>query len=232
MDLYGLDRNASYLDMACRIADAVLQQKTSEAGILLESCDPSDCGADGEQFKGVFVRYLGYLAEALPDSYEAQRRRYIAFVSKNAESVWSCSRGADGQVRESWMCLASPADTTTHASGLDSLNADLLLNGASAAYLQVGFGNCAPNRPQWYGLSISFRDCRGACSDSEHCIGFDWDRGGEQHCRIRFAINAEAASAPAGFSFESGDEGDDIYCAGGSASAICYKRAISSGVLV
>jgi predicted alpha-1,6-mannanase (GH76 family) len=54
------DHNPSVLSMANTIARATLSNLTDSQGILHDSCEPR-CGADGTQFKGIFVRNLRVL---------------------------------------------------------------------------------------------------------------------------------------------------------------------------
>jgi hypothetical protein len=124
LHLYQVDSSELYLDAACSIADATLVGKVTD-GVLRESCEPG-CNHDGRQFKGIFVRYLAYLADALPDSRADQKARYAAFVALNAATAWE-HRNAAGQFTESWGEVASVADAISHSSGLDLMNADLLL---------------------------------------------------------------------------------------------------------
>jgi len=52
-----LRRNPAFLMVARQIADSALQELTDKNGILHDPCEPN-CGADGSQFKGIFVRNL------------------------------------------------------------------------------------------------------------------------------------------------------------------------------
>ena len=71
----------SYLEMAERIALAAIQKLRDEEGILHEPGEPN-LGADGPQFKGIFVRNLRVLQAARP------RVAFGEFIEWNAESVW------------------------------------------------------------------------------------------------------------------------------------------------
>ena len=87
------------------------------AGILRESCEPDNCGADGTQFsssllthslthihltdyshaEGIYSRYLGYLVASnalLP----LDQTKFANFLTKNANWVWGNNRNSE-QVR-------------------------------------------------------------------------------------------------------------------------------------
>ena len=53
--LYKANGDSSRLPEARRIAEAALSNLTDTQGILHDSCEPK-CGADGTQFKGIFVQ--------------------------------------------------------------------------------------------------------------------------------------------------------------------------------
>jgi len=124
LHLYKVSNDTQYLDAACQIADATLLHKV-DSGILQESCEPG-CNHDGRQFKGIFIRHLAYISKELPESHKEQRAKYTAFVEANAAAAWS-HRNAAGQFTESWQETAKLADGISHSSGLDVMNANLLL---------------------------------------------------------------------------------------------------------
>lgn len=59
--------DSEYLSEATSIAEAAIAA-LSEDGILHESCEPNDCGADGSQFKGERIhtayRNIGWVDKA------------------------------------------------------------------------------------------------------------------------------------------------------------------------
>ncbi|EHL02698.1 putative mannan endo-1,6-alpha-mannosidase [Glarea lozoyensis 74030] len=73
--------NPSLLDTAATIATAAIKALSDEDGILHDVCEPN-CGADGAQFKGVFMRNLRLLQNEAPDD-EIEK-----FIGANAASIW------------------------------------------------------------------------------------------------------------------------------------------------
>ncbi|KAG7134107.1 putative mannan endo-1 like protein [Verticillium longisporum] len=74
--------DANLLSDAAIIAKAAIKELSDDKGILHDTCEPN-CGADGEQFKGIFVRNLHYLHKAAPDA------AYRKFILNNADSNWA-----------------------------------------------------------------------------------------------------------------------------------------------
>lgn len=71
-----------YLKKAELIADAAIKNLSySDSGILKEFQEPNDLGADGIQFKGIFMRHLGFLYKV------SKKMEYKAFILKNADSI-------------------------------------------------------------------------------------------------------------------------------------------------
>ena len=102
-------------DTAQAIALAAIDRLT-ENGVLHDRCEPN-CGADGVQFKGIFVRNLAALNSVFPDT------RYVGFTTVNASSIWNADQGPDyqfGQVWSSW--LDDPVgDAARQSCALDAL---------------------------------------------------------------------------------------------------------------
>lgn len=119
VDLYKSTNDRALLKQAEAIADAAIQQLAPN-GVLREACEP-DCGDDGPQFKGIFVRYLSYLYQTLP------KPAYKAFIERNAAAVWQ-SRNGDNHFGLSWAGPFDRADAARQASALDALNAAIAVN--------------------------------------------------------------------------------------------------------
>lgn len=79
-EMYLLTKDQKYLDKATSIADATITKMVNENGILKERYEPK-LGADGIQFKGIFLRHLGFLNSVAP------KESYKEFIIKNANSI-------------------------------------------------------------------------------------------------------------------------------------------------
>jgi predicted alpha-1,6-mannanase (GH76 family) len=99
---------------ASAIATAAITRLADSKGILHDPCEPK-CGADGPQFKGIFVRNLTRLYELNPDS------AYRSFVDINADSIWSQGRGAGYKFGVVWSGPFDQADAATQSSALDAI---------------------------------------------------------------------------------------------------------------
>ena len=105
----------TYLEPAISIATATMKTMSGTDGILREPCEPN-CGDNGSQFKGIFMRNLQYLQEASP-SFE-----FESFIQANAMSIWESNRGDDDMLGLMW---AGPYDNAgnaaTQSSALEAL---------------------------------------------------------------------------------------------------------------
>ena len=117
VDLYRATEDEALLEQATAIADAATARLITPEGILREPCEPSSCGADGTQFKGIFMRHLAYLhAETETDAYGD-------FILRNANSIWANNRNEDNQLGLMWAGPFDAADASRQSSALDALNA-------------------------------------------------------------------------------------------------------------
>ena len=109
------------IPMAHRIALAAIAHLTDSNGILHDPCEPN-CGPDGGQFKGVFMRNLQMLGQASPVG------TFQAIIEKNADSIWEHDRnGSTLSVIWSGPFIA-PANASTQSSALDCLVAAAVLS--------------------------------------------------------------------------------------------------------
>ncbi len=88
VELYQQSQDPSLPKVAQDIALATMKRLSDANGILHDRCEPN-CGADGVQFKGIFLRNLTALNDGFPDE------RYIQFAHANAGSIWNQDRGPD-----------------------------------------------------------------------------------------------------------------------------------------
>ncbi|KAL1612261.1 hypothetical protein SLS60_000485 [Paraconiothyrium brasiliense] len=104
----------SYIDTAHSIANAAIAT-LAPSGILKDSCEPN-CGPDGSQFKGIFIRNLLILHKASP------RDSYKDFFKRNAISIWDHDRNKRNELSISWGGpFVSPANASTQSSAMDCL---------------------------------------------------------------------------------------------------------------
>nr|WP_225955516.1 glycoside hydrolase family 76 protein [Kibdelosporangium phytohabitans] len=117
-DLADITHDRRHLDTAHRIATAATRTVIYPNGILREPCEwDNGCGADGPQFKGIFMRNLSYL------HHESPRWHYADFIRLNAKSIWHNNRDAADQLGLKWTGPLDAADAARQSSAQDALNA-------------------------------------------------------------------------------------------------------------
>ncbi|KAK8010534.1 glycosyl hydrolase [Apiospora arundinis] len=113
-ELYKATGDESLLTAANGIAVAAMK-KLSRNGTLYEGCEPN-CGADGAQFKGVFIRNLMYLHQVAPMS------EYRDYILHNADTIWAKDRNVTtNQLGVTWTGPFTTSDAGAHSSALDAL---------------------------------------------------------------------------------------------------------------
>ncbi len=106
--------SAALLTQATTIADAVIAHQTDGSEVLHDPCEP-DCGDDGVQFKGVFLRNLAALQAATPkDSYRQ-------FAEANAQSIWQHAQGPHYQLDQVWSGPFRMGNAAIQTSALDAM---------------------------------------------------------------------------------------------------------------
>lgn len=112
----------SFLVRAQAIADAALAALTDHNGVLHEPNEPN-LGADGPQFKGIFMRNLCEL-------YTATRKPvYRDAAIANADAVWESSRNDANAFGGIWTGPFDLADASRQSAALDALNAAISFDG-------------------------------------------------------------------------------------------------------
>jgi len=107
--------NPTYLTTANSIATAAIAALSDSNGILHDPCEPN-CGNDGPQFKGVFMRNLQVLQRAAPDP------AYKNLIDRNADSIWKNARSEKGNLLGVvWSGPFDAATASTQSSALDAL---------------------------------------------------------------------------------------------------------------
>ncbi len=115
--------DTSYLSEAAAIAKAAIKLLSDSNGIIREvdKCEPN-CGNDGSQFKGIFVRNLHYLHQAAPQDV------FRTAIRKNADSIWAQDRNDKNQLGIKWTGppdLGGGPNASTHSSAMDVIVAAL-----------------------------------------------------------------------------------------------------------
>ncbi|KAK4466875.1 hypothetical protein QBC42DRAFT_41966 [Cladorrhinum samala] len=119
VEMHRATGNKTFLDEALKIAEAAIKKLQDEDGIIREvdRCEP-DCGKDGPQFKGIFVRNLKYLYAWV------ERDVLKEAVRKNADSIWSKNRNDQNQLGISWGGPPEAGEgptAATHSGAMDVL---------------------------------------------------------------------------------------------------------------
>jgi predicted alpha-1,6-mannanase (GH76 family) len=114
VELAVADHDANLRVAAQKIATAAVTQLADENGVLHDPCEPK-CGADGVQFKGIFIRNLASL-----DKVQAQAT-YESFIDRNANTLWKDAQGPNSQLAERWSGPFDSANAASQTSALDAL---------------------------------------------------------------------------------------------------------------
>lgn len=108
------DHSRAPLRRARQIANAAIENLAEPDGILHEPCEP-ECGADGTQFKGIFMRNLALLYRYAP------RKRYRQFILRNADSILRYDQAPDHALGLVWSGPPGKSNASTQSSALDAL---------------------------------------------------------------------------------------------------------------
>ena len=113
-ELSAANHDPVLISVAGKIAAAAITRLVDDKGILHDPCEPK-CGADGVQFKGIFVRNLVLLNRA------SHQESYLSFIDRNADAVWRDAQGPNFQLGERWSGPFISADAASQTSALDTL---------------------------------------------------------------------------------------------------------------
>jgi predicted alpha-1,6-mannanase (GH76 family) len=117
VELSQAEHNPAFLAQASTIADSAIAHLTTRDGILSEI---TVRGGDAPQFKGIFMRNLMELYDALPAS-DPHRERYRKFIEANANSISTHDRGKHHRYGGLWEGPFDSSDATRQTSALDAL---------------------------------------------------------------------------------------------------------------
>jgi predicted alpha-1,6-mannanase (GH76 family) len=120
-ELAAADHDPNLGTVAQKIATAAITQLADQNGILHDPCEPR-CGADGVQFKGIFIRNLVLLDKTAP------QRTYESFIDKNADTIWKNARGPNSELAERWSGPFDSANAASQTSALDILVGSAMLH--------------------------------------------------------------------------------------------------------
>jgi len=112
----------------------VYQNRGALNGVLKEPCEDNDdhnnnfCNSDQDQFKGIFVRYLGILTKKLLDPTD--KTDFINWISLNANSIWNNDKNGKNLCGLSWVGPNNQEgiNSITQTSALDCFNAEELVS--------------------------------------------------------------------------------------------------------
>ena len=128
VELYIITKDQMYLQDAIRTANNAIV----DPGLTVNGIFKSEGQGDGGLFKGVAIRYLTALVE-LPDLDAASRTKYINFLQKNAQSLYTKGIARPSlMVSPDWTLLPSAStDLTTQLSGVMMIEATAKLKAES-----------------------------------------------------------------------------------------------------
>ncbi|OAA68965.1 Glycoside hydrolase, family 76 [Cordyceps fumosorosea ARSEF 2679] len=120
VQLFHATGNRTLLGEATKIAKAAINKLSNKDGVLVEygGCEYTEgrCGADGQQFKGIFIRNLGYLHKVSPDA------QFRSFILTNANAIWKKDREeSSNKLGVAWAGPYYDATSHTQSSALDAL---------------------------------------------------------------------------------------------------------------
>ncbi|KAL8794938.1 MAG: hypothetical protein Q9195_002520 [Heterodermia aff. obscurata] len=95
------------------------QKLQDDDGIIHDACEPN-CGNDGPQFKGIFMRNLQAAGRSFGWDYGTFAESRAAIV-KNAASIWAKDRNEDDKLGLVWSGPYMEASAATQSSALDAL---------------------------------------------------------------------------------------------------------------
>ena len=118
VELYRTTGDTNLLAQAVAIGDAATTTLIGTNGILQEPNEVRGLrGADGPQFKGIFIRHLEELYETTGFA------RYREFLERNAASVWQNNRDEAGRFGGRWRGPVDSVDAARHSSAMRVISA-------------------------------------------------------------------------------------------------------------
>ena len=140
--LYQSTNNSTYLSTAETLANASTTQLVNSSGVLVDPCEPSNCGGDGAIFKGIYVKNLIVLYQV------DNKSSYHDFILHNADSLWINDRDSTNHFGVVWSGPVDRENAARQGEGQDLLNAAATVTGSSATSFATGFESGDP-QPTW-----------------------------------------------------------------------------------
>jgi len=115
VDLHQLTGEEKHITLAGKIALAAIQNMSTPEGVLKGHPKQED-GADGVQFKGIFMRHLAYLYKQSKNNY------FREYILKNAEAIKnSGTKTGTALIGSQWDGPFDKADAGRQSSAIDAL---------------------------------------------------------------------------------------------------------------
>lgn len=123
VELSKLNSDPALPQSAQKIATAAITRLVDSNGVMHDPCE-ANCGADGVQFKGIFVRNLVALHTAYPQA------AYKSFIDTNANSIWDHAQGTNFQFGQIWSGPFDAGNAGSQSSALDAIVAAVTIDAA------------------------------------------------------------------------------------------------------
>ena len=114
-------KEPGYIKLAENIALAAIEKSSYNNGILKEPNEP-DLNGDATQFKGIFMRHLGYLYTV------TENDTFKRFIINNSRSLWETARNEKNEFGAIWKGPFDKADASRQGSALDCFNAAMVVS--------------------------------------------------------------------------------------------------------
>jgi predicted alpha-1,6-mannanase (GH76 family) len=115
--------NITYLANAISIGISAISNLSDAHFVLHDPCEPN-CGPDGSQFKGIFMRNLQKLHAVAPNAL------FLRSIGANAASIWHYDHNSKNELGVVWSGpFVSPANASTQSSAMDALVAAVASQG-------------------------------------------------------------------------------------------------------
>jgi len=115
-ELYMLTSDPQYLQIARQLATGSMSRLSDANRILTEPCR-DNCNEDGQQFKGIYIKYLGELNTVIKDSTIKQ------YIVRNAAAAFTNAQNTQHLYDPSWQGPYTQSTVSSTTSALNLMNA-------------------------------------------------------------------------------------------------------------